>query len=493
MASTTLTFDDEFNTLSLHRTWQAGDEWQLIAPDSTDGRGGPNWGEGGSQWWVNPYNPSTPANGIYSVSNGQLNLSLLPTPASEQAYIDQQAGTHLPYVGGLLNNSPTNYQQYGLWETRMAVDRVPGFSTEISIENVQLTGHWPPQLNIGVSTDSAGNQTLQAHMYYNGTSADYSQPIDGTQQHTYGIDWEADAITFYFDKVQVLKVANPGGVYQTDQMFTYLYTGANYSVGTGTNPPVASLPASAHLDYFRVYAGNPPPASSSFSIGPANVLHPEGNTGTTPFTFTVTRSGSTAGAGSVAWTVTGSGSNPANATDFARGILPSGTVSFAAGQTQKTITANVAGDRSFEPNEQFTVTLSKPSSGATISTSSAIGTIVNDDSARSGSSQASTLSASFVDPTLDQMQFIPLDSSAGTDALSVSNPGQDPTDIGGTDILSGLSGLDNLSDLLPETPQLRTPVDHSAGAPIFGINFGIHHSTGNFAMIDANQHLTPPL
>lgn len=395
MASTTLTFDDEFDSLSLHRTWQAGDNWQLIAPDSTDGRGGPNWGEGGSQWWVNPYNPSTPANDIYSASNGQLNLSLLPTPGSEQAYIDQQAGTHLPYVGGLLNNSPTNYQHYGLWETSMAVDRVPGFSAEVAVENVQLTGHWPPQLNIGVSTDGGGNQTLQAAMHYDGTSADYSQAIDGTQQHSYGIDWEADAITFYFDKAQVLKVANPGGVYQTDQMFAYLYTGANYSAGTDTDPPLASLPASAYVDYFRVYAGDPPPA--------------------------------------------------------------------------------------------------KPSSGTTISTSSATGTIVNDDSAKRGGSQGATLSATTVDPTLDQMQFIPLNSSAGTDTLSASNPGQILTDTAGTDMLSGLSGLDKPSDLLPEAPHLRTPMDHSAGAPIIGIDFGIHHSTGNFAMIDAAQHPTPPL
>jgi predicted pyridoxine 5'-phosphate oxidase superfamily flavin-nucleotide-binding protein len=48
------TFDDEFNSLSLHRNWQAGDNWQLIAPDSTDGRGGSAWNESGSQWWVNP-------------------------------------------------------------------------------------------------------------------------------------------------------------------------------------------------------------------------------------------------------------------------------------------------------------------------------------------------------------------------------------------------------------------------------------------------------
>ena len=37
------------------RSTREGDKWQLIAPNSPDGRGGPNWGEGGSQWWVNPY------------------------------------------------------------------------------------------------------------------------------------------------------------------------------------------------------------------------------------------------------------------------------------------------------------------------------------------------------------------------------------------------------------------------------------------------------
>ena len=40
----------------------------------------------------------------------------------------------------------------------------------------------------------------------------------------------------------------------------------------------------------------------------------------------------------------GSGANPANAADFTGGVLPTGTVSFAAGETSKTITVNVAGD-----------------------------------------------------------------------------------------------------------------------------------------------------
>jgi Ca2+-binding RTX toxin-like protein len=61
------------------------------------------------------------------------------------------------------------------------------------------------------------------------------------------------------------------------------------------------------------------------------------------------------------------------------GVLPSGTVSFAAGETSKVITVNVQGDTTVEPNENFTVTLSNPTNGATITTATAVGTIQNDD------------------------------------------------------------------------------------------------------------------
>jgi hypothetical protein len=101
--------------------------------------------------------------------------------------------------------------------------------------------------------------------------------------------------------------------------------------------------------------------------------------GTTPFTFTVTRSGDLTIASSVAWAVTGSGANPANATDFAGSVLPSGTVSFAAGESSKTITVNVAADSAVEANEGFSVTLSSPT-GVVIGTpASASGSIRNDD------------------------------------------------------------------------------------------------------------------
>src|SRR5262249_30021064 len=120
-------------------------------------------------------------------------------------------------------------------------------------------------------------------------------------------------------------------------------------------------------------------AASTFSIAATSASKTEGASGaTTPFTFTVTRAGSTAGSASVAWVVAGSGASPVAGSDFTGGVLPSGTVSFAAGEVSKTITVNVAGDSTVEANEGFAVTLSNPT-GATITTASATGTIINDD------------------------------------------------------------------------------------------------------------------
>lgn len=121
----------------------------------------------------------------------------------------------------------------------------------------------------------------------------------------------------------------------------------------------------------------------SLSIAAADANKAEGTgTAATPFTFTVTRSGSSAGTASVNWTVTGTGT-AASANDFASGVFPSGTVSFAAGETSKTITVNVAADGAKEKNEKFRVTLSSPAN-ATLGAAIADGTIVNDDGGRPG-------------------------------------------------------------------------------------------------------------
>ncbi len=106
----------------------------------------------------------------------------------------------------------------------------------------------------------------------------------------------------------------------------------------------------------------------------------EGNAGTTSMSFTLTRTGITTGASSVDWTVSaGSGANPASSSDFAGNALPSGNVTFAAGEISKTFTIDVQGETVIEPDETFLVTLSNPTGTAIATTPTANGTILNDD------------------------------------------------------------------------------------------------------------------
>jgi len=80
----------------------------------------------------------------------------------------------------------------------------------------------------------------------------------------------------------------------------------------------------------------------------------------------------------VKYAVTGNTANAATASDFDGNVLPTGTITFAAGETSKLITINVLADSIVELAEGFIVTLSSPVSGI-ITTATASGTIQNDD------------------------------------------------------------------------------------------------------------------
>jgi hypothetical protein len=118
---------------------------------------------------------------------------------------------------------------------------------------------------------------------------------------------------------------------------------------------------------------------AQLAIATADGTKSEGQSGSTAYTFTVTRSGDTSVSHSANWAVTGTGSNPAVGTDFVGGVLPSGVASFGVGETSKSISVLVSGDTGVEPDEGFAVTLTSPSTGAVIATAAASGTITNDD------------------------------------------------------------------------------------------------------------------
>src|SRR5207237_542236 len=114
---------------------------------------------------------------------------------------------------------------------------------------------------------------------------------------------------------------------------------------------------------------NTPP---SFTID--DVTHPEGNSSTTDFTFTVTKTGSTTVHTSVdVATLNGTATTGDN--DYQ---LNTGTLSFLPNETTKQITVLVNGDTTYEANETFTVHLSN-AQNSTIADADGTGTIQNDD------------------------------------------------------------------------------------------------------------------
>lgn len=112
-------------------------------------------------------------------------------------------------------------------------------------------------------------------------------------------------------------------------------------------------------------------APPRITIGDASVR--EGNSGTAVATFTVTLSAASTEAVTVAYAT-------ADGTATAAGDYQamSGTLSFAPGETSKTITVPVRGDRAAEPDESFLVNLSGPSN-ASIAKAQGVGTILDDE------------------------------------------------------------------------------------------------------------------
>lgn len=124
------------------------------------------------------------------------------------------------------------------------------------------------------------------------------------------------------------------------------------------------------IDDVRIYTCGASPART---LRINDVTRAEGNSGTTPFAFTVTLSPASTGTVTVHYTTAnGTATVPSDYT------TTNGTLTFAPGQTSKTVTVNVVGNTVVEPNETFFVNLRAPS-GATIADGQGLGTILNDE------------------------------------------------------------------------------------------------------------------
>ena len=154
-----------------------------------------------------------------------------------------------------------------------------------------------------------------------------------------------------------------------------------FNPATNATTRLDKLPASGTADYKALVF----PAGTIYSIAPVDAAKLGTTAGNLAYTFKVSRTGDATTAFTLRYAVTGiaAGSSTAAATasNFTGNVLPNGTVTLQAGQTEAYVTVNVAGSPALAQQAGFSVTLSLPSgisagtSNSAIAAPSAAGTI----------------------------------------------------------------------------------------------------------------------
>jgi subtilisin family serine protease len=212
----------------------------------------------------------------------------------------------------------------------------------------------------------------------------------GTSQATQGSDYTLSTNTLTFpagsgSSTQNLAVTiKPDNLAEIDEAVVFSFGTTPGGFG-GTTP--GGFGGSIPETTLTIPANDP----IIYTVGASAGTIPEGDSGVNPLIFTVDRTGGTESAGTVNYAIGGTATNGSDYNNIggtSGATSTTGLINFASGETSKTITLDVLGDGSVEPDETIIFTLSNPvtlpngglpGGSSTIGTATATTTIINDD------------------------------------------------------------------------------------------------------------------
>jgi parallel beta-helix repeat protein len=248
----------------------------------------------------------------------------------------------------------------GMVVTATATDTLGNTSEFSACQGVDGVGTFILPASVSVTEGGTATITVNRTAGNSGTAVVSYETANGTA--IAGSNYLAASGNLTFSDGEATKTINipiiDDSVYEGSKTFTV-------SLTTVTNGATIGSPRTTTV---TITDNDPAP-----SISIADARMNEGNSGTTNMPFVVTLTGATTVPATVQYQTV---SNSASAGSDFQSV--SGTLTFNPGETQKTINVPIFGDTIMEPDETFFVTLFS-ASNATISRSSATGTIVNDD------------------------------------------------------------------------------------------------------------------
>jgi len=263
-ATARLTFADEFNG-------DAVSLWDGVSRTANSG-----WNT--NYWWADAKGSTLPDNGevewyinhLYRPTEGAIRAGAIVTPwritkDANGSYLtltaapvrDSKAQALIsghPYSSGMIQSYYMHTQTYGYFEMRAKLPSGQGVWPAFWL--LPADGSWPPEIDI---LEVLGHQmdklytTVHTNEFGKHTSkgTDSVVPNMSSGFHTYGVDWQPDFITWYFDRRQVFKAATPSDLNKP------MYIIANITVGghwPGMPDQTTRWPAEMQIDYIRAYS-----------------------------------------------------------------------------------------------------------------------------------------------------------------------------------------------------------------------------------------------
>jgi hypothetical protein len=255
------TFKDDFNSFSWYAeglapdkdrlgTWRTHYGWQ--APGGEGSRSLP----GESEVYADPAFKGTAGQALglnpFHLVDGTLEIWGEPAPERILPFIWGRR-----YVSGLITTKYSFSQLYGVFEIRARLPKGRGFWPAFWLLPADST--WPPEIDV---FEVLGHETTKlyvaAHSKAGGdhtaAGGDMRVPDLSEDFHRYAVEWGPEEIRWYFDGVEIERVATPADMHKPMYMLANLAVGGGWP---GQPDGFTTFPGVYAIDFIRAYRREP--------------------------------------------------------------------------------------------------------------------------------------------------------------------------------------------------------------------------------------------